>query len=70
MVKCVVVADDLTGATATGVMLKKMNYNTSTLLNMKELDIEQLTNCDCVTLTTNSRGIDEKNAYNRVYNVT
>ena len=70
MVKCVVVADDMTGATATGVMLKKMNYNTTTLLSINDLNIESLTKSDCITLTTNSRGIDAENAYNRVYNVT
>lgn len=32
MVKCVVVTDDLTGANATGVLLKK-GYATSTILN-------------------------------------
>lgn len=35
MVKCVVVADDLTGANATGVLLKKQGYTTSTILNLK-----------------------------------
>ena len=34
MVKCAVIADDLTGANATGVMLKKQGYVTSTIMNL------------------------------------
>ncbi len=70
MVKCVVIADDLTGANATGVMLKKMNYNTSTIMNIREINLNELVDCDCVTFTTDSRGVDAEIAYNRVYNVT
>ena len=41
MVKCVVVADDLTGANATGVLLKKYNLETASLLNMNNFDIKK-----------------------------
>ena len=33
MPQCVVIADDLTGANATGVLLKKMNYKAYTVMN-------------------------------------
>lgn len=34
MAECVVVADDLTGANATGVLLTKMNYRATTVMNL------------------------------------
>lgn len=70
MVRCVVVADDLTGANATGVMLKRMGYRTSTMMKMKDVDLKNVKDCDCVTFTTDSRGVDAEIAYHRVYNVT
>lgn len=70
MVNCIVVADDLTGANATGVLLKKQGYSTDTILNIVDGDVNSLTDCDCVTFTTDSRGVDAKTAYNRVYNIT
>lgn len=69
MVKCAVIADDLTGANATGVMLKKHGYATATIMNIAESDIDRLENCECVTFTTDSRGVDSITAYNRVYNI-
>lgn len=38
MVKCAVIADDLTGANATGVMLKKQGYVTSTIMNLVKVN--------------------------------
>lgn len=35
MPQCVVIADDLTGANATGVLLKKMNYKAYTVMNIR-----------------------------------
>lgn len=70
MVKCIVVADDLTGANATGVLLKKQGFATSTILNIRDGDITKLENTECVTFTTDSRGVDKETAYNRVYNLT
>lgn len=70
MVQCIVIADDLTGANATGVLLKKMNYNTFTVLNNERLELTKLAECDCLMYPTNSRGISRELAYNRVYNVT
>lgn len=69
MPQCVVIADDLTGANATGVLLKKMNYKAYTVMNMERIELSTLSDCDCVLYSTDSRGVDAKAAYNRVHNV-
>ena len=69
MPQCVVIADDLTGANATGVLLKKMNYKAYTVMNTERIELSTLSDCDCVLYPTDSRGVDAKIAYNRVYNV-
>lgn len=70
MVKCAVIADDLTGANATGVMLKKQGYSTSTIMNLLKSELTELGDCECIAFTTDSRGVDSTTAYNRVYNLT
>lgn len=67
MSECIVIADDLTGGNATGVLLKKMNYRAHTIINLSAFDREQLADCDCVVYPTNSRGLTEEVAYDRVY---
>ena len=67
MPQCVVIADDLTGANATGVLLKKMNYKAYTVMNTERIELSTLSDCDCVLYPTDSRGVDAKIAYNRVY---
>ena len=69
MPQCVVIADDLTGANATGVQIKKLNYNTYTVMNTERLELSRLTESDCIIYPTDSRGIASELAYNRVYNV-
>ncbi len=69
MPQCVVIADDLTGANATGVLLKKMNYKAYTIMNAERIELTTLEDCDCVLYPTDSRGVDAQIAYNRVYNV-
>lgn len=69
MAQCVVIADDLTGANATGVLLKKSNYNAYTVLNSERLDLNLLSQSDCIIYPTDSRSISSTIAYNRVYNV-
>lgn len=69
MAQCVVIADDLTGANATGVLLTKSNYNAYTVLNSERLDLKLLSDSDCIIYPTDSRAIDSSIAYNRVYNV-
>lgn len=69
MPQCVVIADDLTGANATGVLLKKMNYKAYTVMNTERIELSTLTDCDCVLYPTDSRGVEPTIAYNRVHNV-
>ena len=67
MAECVVIADDLTGGNATGVLLKNMNYQAYTVLNFGALDRNILENGQCIILPTDSRGISAEEAYDRVY---
>lgn len=69
MPKCVVIADDLTGANATGVLLKKMAYRAYTVMNTERIELSMLNDCDCLLYPTDSRGTDAQTAYNRVKNV-
>ncbi len=69
MSQCVVIADDLTGANATGVLLKKMNYEAYTVMNSERVELSMLVDCDCVLYPTDSRGVEPEIAYNRVHNV-
>ncbi len=66
MAKCVVIADDLTGANATGVLLKKNGFETNTLLSAKKLDGFGLDGCDCLVIPTGSRAIPPADAYSAV----
>ena len=67
MSQCVVVADDLTGGNATGVLLRKMNYQANSILNLEAVDPDMLAACDCVIYPTDSRGLTSDLAYARVY---
>ncbi len=70
MAECVVVADDLTGANATGVLLTKMNYRATTVMNLDTAEASTLSDCDCILYPTDSRGADPKTAYKAVYEAT
>ncbi|GAB7140894.1 four-carbon acid sugar kinase family protein [Deferribacterales bacterium RsTz2092] len=65
-VQCIVIADDLTGANATGVLLKKINYTTYTILNVAHIDGNNMPDCDCIVYSTDSRAIGADVAYSRV----
>ncbi len=69
MPQCVVIADDLTGANATGVLLKKMDYKAYTIMNSGRIEPTAVEDCDCVLYPTDSRGVDPQTAYRRVYEV-
>lgn len=69
MTQCVVIADDLTGANATGVVLKKMDYKAYTAMNMERIELKIKEEYDCVLYPTDSRGASGQVAYNRVKNV-
>ncbi|MBO4838839.1 MAG: four-carbon acid sugar kinase family protein [Lachnospiraceae bacterium] len=67
MAQCVVIADDLTGGNATGVLLRKMNYQADTVLNLGAVDPALIKYSDCVVYPTDSRGVSPEEAYRRVY---
>lgn len=69
MPQCIVIADDLTGANATGVLLKKMDYKAYTVMNTERIELSTISACDCVLYPTDSRGVEPEIAYNRVMNV-
>lgn len=64
----VIVADDLTGANATCSLLKKLGLKTCSILK-NDYKGNELKDIDVVAYSTDSRGIDRKQAYERVYNV-
>lgn len=65
MAACVVIADDLTGANATGVLLSKMQYRATTVMNLSG-GRDTLSDCDCLLYPTDSRGVSPQEAYRRV----
>ncbi len=67
MAQCVVIADDLTGGNATGVLLRKMNYQADTVLNLAAVDPALIKYSDCIVYPTDSRGVSPEEAYRRVY---
>lgn len=70
MANCVIIADDLTGANATGALLQKINYAAYTVMNAERLELNNQEDCDCILYPTDSRGVSPEIAYNRVYNVS
>ena len=58
MPQCVVIADDLTGANATGVLLKKMNYKAFTVMNSERIELSTLNSCDCVLYPNGTESFD------------
>lgn len=69
MLNYVIIADDLTGANATGVLIKKLNLKPVTLMNsLKKGDLEK--SYDTVLYSTDSRGVEKEDAYERVYQAT
>ena len=66
MAQCVVVADDLTGGNATGVLMSRMEYSACTIMNDQSFDKEMAKETDCLIYPTDSRAIDPEEAYRRV----
>ena len=66
MAHCVVIADDLTGGNATGVLFRKSGYEANTVLNLAAVDPALLESSDCVIYPTDSRGVSPEEAYERV----
>jgi uncharacterized protein YgbK (DUF1537 family) len=66
MAECVVIADDLTGANATGVLLVKEGCKPYTVMDIDHLIPNTLEEFDCVCYSTDSRSIPADSAYKRV----
>lgn len=69
MIHCAIIADDLTGANATGALFRKMNLKAYTVMNMERIELTTISDCDCILYPTDSRSVQPEIAYNRVYNV-
>ena len=67
MAQCIVVADDLTGSNATGVLLKKQGYDTYTVLDPRRAGDAALSGSTCLAVPTDSRSVPAKEAYDRVF---
>lgn len=68
MNKVVIIADDLTGANATGVLLARKGYRTGTFLRLEALTREQYEDYEVISINTDSRAIPAAEAYQRVFN--
>ena len=67
MPQCLVIADDLTGGNAAGVLLAKTGCKAHSVLSYEHSrDNPDFTSCDCLIITTDSRGLSPKEAYSRV----
>jgi len=69
MPQCLIIADDLTGANATGVLLHKAGYSAYTVLQLDGAKGIQ-SECDCLLYPTNSRSRTSEEAYRRVFEAT
>ncbi|KEH86554.1 candidate type III effector Hop protein [Clostridium novyi A str. 4540] len=70
MANYVVVADDLTGANATGALLKKLKLKTVNIINCCEDNSIDKEKYDTIVCSTDSRAIEKEEAYNRVFEMT
>lgn len=69
--QCLVIADDLTGGNATGVLLARTGYKSHSVLSYEHSrDNPSFTECDCLIITTDSRSLSQKEAYSRVKHAT
>lgn len=67
MPACIVIADDLTGANATGVLLQKQGFSAYTVLQPERAKDNSIRNGTVIVVPTDSRSIPDKEAYERVY---
>lgn len=66
--KLYVIADDLTGANATSVLLAKEGYKCSSFIDSNLLNDESMDKYDVVSVSTDSRGVTSSQAYESVKN--
>ncbi len=70
MPQCVVIADDLTGGNAAGVLLRKSGRKPLTLMNAGDAAGTDMSAFDCVVVPTCSRSLTPGAAYDLVYAAT
>ncbi|MGE5653813.1 MAG: four-carbon acid sugar kinase family protein, partial [Bacillota bacterium] len=70
MRKLVIIADDLTGANATGVLLARQGYRTTTFLRLEAYSEARHHQYSVIAINTDSRAIPSEEAYRRVANTT
>ena len=61
-----IIADDLTGANATGVLLARNGYRTGTFLSLDQITKELFDSYEVISLTTDSRALAMQDARSRV----
>jgi D-threonate/D-erythronate kinase len=67
VVKTIVIADDNTGANASTILLNKLNFTTLSLIDYRNtVPLEEF---DAVAISTDSRSIEPKQAYERIQEV-
>ncbi|WP_315166590.1 four-carbon acid sugar kinase family protein [Metaclostridioides mangenotii] len=64
--KLYIIADDLTGANATSVLLAKEGFKCSSFIDSNLLNDSNMENYDVVAVSTDSRGIKANEAYDKV----
>lgn len=69
MSKVLIIADDLTGANATSVLLARKGFKVETFLNLDKYDREEDSDLNVISISTDSRGIRSSEAYDRVSKV-
>lgn len=65
----VIIADDLTGANATSVLLAKEGYKACTFLRLEAYSEKDGKDFNIISISTDSRAIERQEAYDRVANV-
>jgi len=70
MSEVIIIADDLTGANATSILLTKLGYKSAAFLGLEEYNNSANKNFSAISINTDSRGEDMDLAYERVSNVT
>ncbi|MDP4152735.1 MAG: four-carbon acid sugar kinase family protein [Bacillota bacterium] len=68
MPKCVMIADDLTGANGSGVLIKKLGLDVMTIMDLERINMQNVEPYDAVVYPTDSRAIEPEMAYSRVQN--
>lgn len=69
MSKIVIIADDLTGANATSVLLARQGFKATTFLNLNKYNAQEHKDLNIISISTDSRGIEKQLAYEKVKNV-